>query len=86
MSRGITLAPCGLAIERIETEADKLVIVARAVSGTAACPACGRMSASVHSRYQRVLSDLWQVVIHGAGLPSHREPESDKPPKISSPA
>ncbi|HEX7562430.1 MAG TPA: ISL3 family transposase [Bradyrhizobium sp.] len=58
MGRGITLAPCGLTIERIETEADKLLIVARPVSKTAACPACGRTSASVHSRYQRSLSDL----------------------------
>ena len=30
MTRGITLAPCGLAIEAIETEANKLIIVARA--------------------------------------------------------
>jgi len=58
MSHGITLAPCGLAVERIETEPDKLVIVARPVAGSAICPACGRASVSVHSRYQRVLSDL----------------------------
>jgi transposase len=58
MGRGITLAPCGLAIEHIETEVDQLLIVARAVSRTAACPACDEVSASVHSRYQRFLSDL----------------------------
>ncbi len=58
MSQGITLAPCGLAVERVETDAEKLVIVARAVSASAVCPGCGTMSASVHSRYQRVLSDL----------------------------
>jgi hypothetical protein len=50
MGHGITLAPCGLAIEHIETEADQLLIVARSVSRTAACPACDEMSASVHSR------------------------------------
>ena len=58
MSRGITLAPCGLAIERIETVADKLLIVARSVAISALCPACGGASASVHSRYKRSLSDL----------------------------
>ncbi len=51
MGRGITLAPCGLAIESIETEADKLRIDARPVSRTAACPVCGTMSARIHSRY-----------------------------------
>jgi transposase len=58
MGRGITLAPCGLAIERIETEADKLLIVARPVGATATCPACGTKSARIHSRYQRSLTDL----------------------------
>jgi transposase len=58
MGRGITLTPCGLTIERIETEPDHLLIVARSISKTAACPACGKSSASVHSRYQRFLSDL----------------------------
>ena len=58
MGRGITLAPCGLAIESIETEADKLRIDARSLSGTAACPVCGTMSARIHSRYRRTLTDL----------------------------
>jgi len=58
MSRGITLAPCGLAIEAIESEANKLVIVARAVARTATCPVCGKASASIHSKYRRLLSDL----------------------------
>src|SRR5471030_2281544 len=58
MAKGITLAPCGLIIERIEPEADALVIVARPGLDTAACPTCGHHSNSVHSRYQRVLSDL----------------------------
>lgn len=49
MSQGITLAPCGLAVEGVETDAEKLVIVARAVSAFAVCPGCGTMSASVHS-------------------------------------
>jgi transposase len=58
MSRGITLAPCGLTIERIETEAEKLIIVARPASMTATCPTCGNVSVRVHSKYQRILSDL----------------------------
>ncbi len=58
MAKGITLAPCGLIIERIEPAPDTLIIVARAASGSAACPTCGQMSDSVHSRYQRRLSDM----------------------------
>jgi transposase len=58
MAKGISLAPCGLIIERIEPEADALIIVARPSSGFAACPTCGQHSNSIHSRYQRLLSDL----------------------------
>ena len=58
MGRWITLAPVGLAIERIEPEADRLLIVAKAVSAAAACPVCGTMSARIHSRYHRTLTDL----------------------------
>ena len=58
MSRGITLAPCGLIIERVESGVVELLIVARAAGFTASCPACGRSSASIHSRYRRSLSDL----------------------------
>ena len=41
MAKGISLAPCGLIIERIEPEADALIIVARPTSDFAACPTCG---------------------------------------------
>ena len=58
MGRGITLAPCGLAIENIEAEADTLRIAATPVSPTAACPVCGIVSTRIHSRYQRTLTDL----------------------------
>ena len=58
MAKGITLAPCGLIIERIEPAPDRLIIVARPAAGSAACPTCGQMSDNVHSRYQRRLSDL----------------------------
>ncbi len=58
MSRGISLAPCGLVIKRVESEADKLVLVARPMSKTAVCPTCGGVSTRIHSQYQRALSDL----------------------------
>lgn len=58
MAKGITLAPCGLIIERIEAEPDVLVVVARPASGSAACPTCGHLSDKIQSRYQRLLSDL----------------------------
>jgi transposase len=58
MAKGISLAPCGLIIERIEPEAEALIIVARRTSDFAACPTCGQHSSSIHSRYQRLLSDL----------------------------
>jgi hypothetical protein len=58
MAKGITLAPCGLIIERIEPGADALIIVARPGSDSAVCPTCGHHSNSVHSRYQRLLSNL----------------------------
>ena len=58
MAKGITLAPCGLIIDRIEPGADALVIVARPTAGSATCPTCGQRSESVQSRYERLLSDL----------------------------
>ena len=58
MGRGITLAPCGLAIESLEPETDRLRISARPLGATAACPLCGTMSARIHSRYLRTLTDL----------------------------
>ena len=58
MSRGLSLAPCGLVIERVESETDKLLLVARPISKTAACPSCGGISARIHSQYQRALADL----------------------------
>jgi len=58
MAKGITLTPCGLMIERIEPGPDALVIIARPTFDTAACPTCGQHSNSIHSRYQRSLSDL----------------------------
>ena len=57
-ARGISLAPAGLVVERLETTADRITVLARPISETAACPNCTQVSKSVHSRYQRSLSDL----------------------------
>src|ERR1700722_9725317 len=58
MGRGLPLAPCGLVVEHMQSEAGDLVITARPALRTAACPACGSASARVHSTYQRFLADL----------------------------
>jgi transposase len=58
MGSGLSLAPCGLVIERVETGTDRLLLVARPISKTAACPTCSGISARIHSRYQRALADL----------------------------
>jgi transposase len=58
MGRDLSLAPCGLVIERVEAETGVLVILAHPVSETADCPICGSSSARIHSTYQRLLADL----------------------------
>ncbi len=58
MARGISLAPVGLVVERLETTSDKITVLARPSCETAACPNCAQVSKSVHSRYQWSLSDL----------------------------
>ena len=58
MAKGITLAPCGPIIERMEAEPDTLVIVAKPASGSASCPMCGHLSYKVQSRYERLMPDL----------------------------
>jgi transposase len=44
-------------VEQVGVAAGLLVVVARARSGTAACPACETVSRRVHSRYSRRLAD-----------------------------
>ena len=58
MARGISLAPAGLVADRLETTSDKITVLARPTSETAACPSCTQISKSIHSRYERSLSDL----------------------------
>ena len=47
-----------LVVERLETTADQITVLARPASETAACPSCTHLSKSIHSRYERSLSDL----------------------------
>ncbi len=58
MGRDLSLAPCGLVVERVETEAAGLLIMARPASKTATCPTCGSASGRIHSTYERSLADL----------------------------
>jgi transposase len=52
------LTPAGLAIERIEVAAGKIVVIARSQAKSSCCPRCGEPSTKIHSRYQRSLADL----------------------------
>ena len=47
----------GTVAEKAELAGARLCIWARARAGQASCPACGRFSVRVHSRYQRRLAD-----------------------------
>ena len=59
--RLLPLTPPGLAVVQVLPTPDRVTIVAQPRSPTAACPDCGTLSRSVHSRYERHLGDLpWQ--------------------------
>jgi hypothetical protein len=53
-----SVSPAGILIEAVTAEPDRLLIIARPTARDAACPACGRRSEQVHSRYDRHLMDL----------------------------
>jgi transposase len=53
--------PAALAVQRVDTTADRVTVSARARAADAACPLCGGHSRRLHSRYRRCLRDLpWQ--------------------------
>lgn len=52
------VAPDGLAVDAIRMEDGRVTVIARSPSTSCACPACGVLSRSVHSRYSRTLADL----------------------------
>jgi transposase len=60
-----SLAPSGLIVRDLEIVPDAITMVAYSASRSSACPTCGHVSTSMHSRYQRVLSDLPS---HGVGV------------------
>ncbi|GAA0915730.1 ISL3 family transposase [Nonomuraea longicatena] len=55
--------PCSVALQgvdvlKVEDLGSAVLIVARTVVAEASCPVCGLLSARVHSRYRRTISDL----------------------------
>jgi transposase len=56
--RSRTLLPDGLVVEQLGCEGAEIVAIARSRSASSSCPACGRVSARIHSRYERSLADL----------------------------
>jgi transposase len=62
-SRTVLPAPKLLDLIAIRSDANLITLVARTSSRVASCPACGKRSARVHSRYTRTLADLpWQGI------------------------
>ena len=57
------LLPEELDLEHLSVDGEGLTVRLRSASRSARCPACGRVSRRVHSRYERKLSDLPR---HGA--------------------
>lgn len=53
-----SLAPVGLIVRDVEIASDAINMVAYSASKSSACPSCGQISTILHSRYQRVPSDL----------------------------
>jgi transposase len=60
--------PEGLRVERIEPQADLVVIAVVWVSPSSCCPLCIQASSQIHSQYQRTLQDVpcagRKVVLH----------------------
>jgi len=50
--------PPGIIVEQVLPGADRIVLVARPMAGSAPCPFCDMPSSRVHSHYQRCLADL----------------------------
>src|SRR3954463_9471143 len=57
----LPLVPSGLTVDRLLPTPDRILLIARSRSTSAACPSCGGTSSRVHSFYSRRLADLpWQ--------------------------
>lgn len=53
-----TIAPAGLQVEKVDICSEGVSISARSGAVSAACPCCDTSSFSIHSRYERTLTDL----------------------------
>ncbi len=61
LTRVLPLIPAGLAVVKVVSNADHVVITSSPHQPSAACPTCAQVSQRLHSRYQRTLADLpWQ--------------------------
>ncbi len=61
MDQGIRpsrLVPSGFVVERLEIDADRVVVSVRAIASAGVCPSCGACSQRVQSRYWRRAADL----------------------------
>jgi transposase len=52
------VSPAGLVIDRVQAEADHLLVIVHPAALDAACTAFGERSSQIHSRYERRLLDL----------------------------
>ena len=48
----------GLSLEQVDLSGETITLYLKVIAKFASCPVCGRVSARVHSRYQRTLTDL----------------------------
>jgi transposase len=53
-----SLVPPGLAVDHVQIDGHRVIVMAHAAAPSGSCPTCGHVSRRVHSRYVRQLSDL----------------------------
>ena len=56
--RASELVPAGFRVEKVEFDAERVVVSIRASAASCPCPLCGAMARRVHSRYLRKVADL----------------------------
>lgn len=68
LKRLLPLIPAGLRVQHVSPAPDRVTVFTAPEPAFASCPACGRHSRRVHSRYTRTVADLpWQgraVAVH----------------------
>jgi len=58
MSRSLSPCPAEVRVERLIAEAERIILVVRAVRTEVRCPDCAQHSQRIHSYYQRRVADL----------------------------